>query len=146
VTYYTGTISSGGGTTIITVSGTPGWTTNQWLPNGAPYSVHDVTQNTGSEITANGSNTLTLANGGGPGAWLPSNGDSIQILRATACIDQAGGRGAGMLYPNTNPAPSLPANEASSPTYIWSNSFTMKRTVFDSNDSAVASNTARVIR
>jgi hypothetical protein len=119
-TYYSGTITGVSGQTV-TVSGSPGWTTNQWSPNGAPYSVHDVTRSTGSEITANTANTLTLAYSGGPGAWTPSSGDSIQILRATACIDQAGGRGAGTLYSGTPPA-STRANQVLSPTYLWMNS------------------------
>jgi len=122
-TYYSGTISNwNSGTSTITVSGSPGWTTNQWFVNGAPYSVHDVTQNSGTEIASNGSNTLVLNIGGGPGAYTPANGDSIQILRATVCIDQAGGRGAGYLYSNTPPQ-SVPANEVVSPTYAWMNSF-----------------------
>ncbi len=107
----------------ITVSGTsPGWITNQWAPNGAPYSVHDVTKNTGSEITSNGPNTLTLAYTGGPGAWTPSAGDSIQITRATVCLDQAG-RGAGILYSGSPASPASSANESLSPVYVWSNTF-----------------------
>ncbi len=124
-TYYSGTIGSvsGSGPFTITVSGSsPGWTTNQWIPTGAPYSVHDLTQSTGSEITANTANTVTIAYSGGPGAWTPSAGDSIQILRATICIDQAGGRGAGYLYSGPNPQ-SVAANEVPSPTYAWMNSF-----------------------
>lgn len=120
-TYYSGTIGSVTGSFTITVSGTsPGWATNQWSPNGAPYSVHDVTQNTGTEITANSANTLTVAYGGGPGSWTPNVGDSIQILRATVCIDQAGGSGAGTLYSGTTPQ-STGANEKLSPAYLWMN-------------------------
>src|SRR4029453_12335308 len=99
-----------------------GWSANQWAPQGAPYSVHDVTKNTGTEITANGANTLTLSNSGGPGSWLPSNGDTIQILRATACLDQSGGRGAGILYSGTTPSAAA-ANQVLSPTYVWANTF-----------------------
>lgn len=116
-TYYSGTISSVSGSTI-TVSGNPGWTTNQWFVNGSPYSMHDVTQNSGTEIASNGSNTLVLNIGGGPGAYIPTDGDSIQILRATVCIDQAAGRGAGFLYSGTPPQ-SHSANEALSPAYQW---------------------------
>ena len=143
-TYYSGTIGSvsGAGPYTITVSGTsPGWTTNEWSPNGAPYSVHDVTKSTGSEITANGANTLTIAYSGGPGAWTPSAGDSIQILRATVCIDQAGGRGLGTLYNSLDiPANLIPASEAPSPTYLWMNSENPAPV------SVAGSNTARVIR
>jgi hypothetical protein len=123
-TYYSGTIGSyNAGTYTITASGSPGWTTNQWSPAGAPYSVHDVTQNNGWEISANGSGTLTLnsALAGGPGSWTPAPGDSIQILRATWCLDQAAGRGAGILYSGSTATPASSANEVLSPSYFWSN-------------------------
>jgi hypothetical protein len=143
VSYYAGTIASGGGTTTITVSGNPGWTTNQWAPAGAPYSMHDVTRNNGMEILSNTSNTLTIMNTGGPASWLPTNGDSIQILRASYCIDQAAGRGAGILYNTTDPAtPASSSSEVLSPTYLWSN------TINNGNPSfgVVSPNTARLMR
>lgn len=119
ITYYSGTISSYNSSTgVITVSGSP-WTTNQWVSNGSPYSIHDVTQSNGDEITANGSNTITISLNFGPGAWTPAAGDSIQILRATACLDQAGDRGAGKLYSGSPATPLSAANEAVSPTYLW---------------------------
>jgi len=122
-TYWSGTISSVSGSTITVSGSSPGWSTNEWSPHGAPYSVHDVTQSTGSEITGNGSNTLTIGPGGGPGSWAPKSGDSIQVLRAKVCIDQAGGRGAGILYSGDPANPSSSANEAVSPTYAWFNTF-----------------------
>jgi hypothetical protein len=144
-TYYSGTIASVSGG-VITVSGNPGWTTNQWFVNGAPYSVHDVTQSNGSEISANGSNTLAFNDSGGPGQYNPAAGDSIQILRATKCIDQAGGRGAGTLYSSScNPAGTggsctiVAASEPASPTYVWLESGSA------SPSAVAASNTARVI-
>ena len=122
-TYFSSTVASGGGTQTITVSGSsPGWTTNQWVLNGAPYSVHDVTQNTGSEITANTANTLTIAYSGISRAWYPANGDSIQILRATVCIDQQE-ECPGTLYSGVPASPSSSAKETPSPTYAWMNSF-----------------------
>ena len=143
VTYYTGSIASISGNTI-TVNGNPGWTTNQWSPFGAPYSIHDVTANSGTEIAANGSNTLTVLTGGGPGSYAPSVGHSIQILRATACIDQAGGRGAGILYNSTlNPANLAPAKQVLSPAYAWSNTYD-KLPVFGLTQ--FMSNTNRIIR
>ena len=111
VTYVTGTITSISGSaplytlTINQTGGSPTqpWSTNYWSPVGAPYSIHDVTQSTGGEIVSSGSNTVILNSGpGGPGSWTPASGDSIQILRASACIDQAGGRGAGFLYTGTD--------------------------------------------
>jgi hypothetical protein len=119
-TYYSGTISSVSGNTV-TVSGSPGWTTDQWYVHGSPYSLHDTTSgNTGTEISGNGSNTLTLNVGGGPGAYTPTAGHTFQILRATKCIDQGGGRGAGYLYSGTTPQTTA-ASEVASPTYVWMN-------------------------
>ena len=41
--YYSGTVSgTPSGQYTITVSGSPGWTTNQWVPAGAPYQVRLV--------------------------------------------------------------------------------------------------------
>jgi len=160
VTYYSGTIASVSTTTIglqtfsqITVSGTPGWTTNQWSPAGAPYSVHDVTQSKGSEIVASGSNTFTIfgAYAGAQGNWTPAVNDSIQILRATVCLDQAGGRGAGSLYTGTgvNLLPLLPVQASAqvpSPTYFWMNAFNGASLTNASNASGVHSFSGRVIR
>ena len=146
-TYFSGTVSSwNSGTSVLTVSGSPGWTTNQWagsnITNGTPYSLHDVTQSNGTEISANGSNTLTLVIGGGPGAFTtPSNGDSIQILRATKCIDQAGGLGAGILYSGSPASPASSANEVASPTYEWMDTFTG-----GTPSAIVYSDTARIIQ
>jgi hypothetical protein len=134
--YATGTISgvSGGAPlwtlTINQTGGSPAqpWSANVWAPAGAPYSIHDVTKSTGGEITSNGSNTVVLNAGpGGPGTWTPSSGDSVQFLRASACIDQPGGRGAGFLYTGTDGSGSATPSQSSaqvlSPVYAWMNQF-----------------------
>ena len=102
-TYFSGTIASVSGSNpyTITVTGSPGWTTNQWVKNGSPYSVHDSTIINGSEITANGSSTLTVT------AWTTiayAPGDSIQILRAITCLDQSSRIG-GSLLSGDRPTP-----------------------------------------
>lgn len=150
VTYYSGAVDSYNSSThTITLSGSPGWASNKWIPSGAPYSLHDVTKGTGAEIASNGSNTLSInVGGGGPGDWSPTAGDSVQILRATACMDQAGGRGAGILYSgynNTSPAPAnpvAPANEVLSPSYLWANQFSPAGNL----GGLVGTNTGRVTR
>jgi hypothetical protein len=152
-TYYSGTVGSYDSSThTITVSGSANWSANYWTPGngprpvaGAPYSVHDVTKNTGSEIIGSGSNTLRInVGGGGPGDWAPAVGDSIQILRATACIDQGGGRGAGILYSGlsgNNPASPIGSSaQVSSPTYVWANAW-----IGGTPGGYVSSSTARVI-
>lgn len=147
ITHYSGTVASYDSTThTITVSGTPGWTTNQWIPAGAPYSVHDLTKTNGAEITGNGSNTLSINVGsGGPGDWVPAVGDSIQVLRATSCVDQGGGRGAGaILYSGVNgsvpTSPLASSAQVSSPSYLWANPWTGGTPA-----GYVGSNTKRVI-
>jgi hypothetical protein len=119
--YFTGTILSVTGTNsgaapyTITVAGTPNWTAGQWTPVGAnvgaPFSMHDFTLNTGSEIINNGTNNLVLAHTFNAVAW--GVGDSIQISRAYQCIDQPGRIG-GSLLSGTTPSPTN-----SSGTYMY---------------------------
>jgi hypothetical protein len=124
VTYFDGTVAAwNSSTSVLTVVGSPGWTANHWVTAGASYSLHDVTKSNGTEISSNGSNTLTLSIGGGPSAFQgPNVGDHIQILRARACLDQGAARGAGVLF-SGNPAPQTPANQVLSPIYMWANTF-----------------------
>jgi hypothetical protein len=141
-TYFQGTIASVSGSNpyTITISGSPGWTSNQWTSYGSPYSIHDVTINNGSEITGNGSNTLTV------NAWtsIPyAAGDTIQILRAKACIDQSS-RIQGTLLSGNPPSPTNGSggwsNQTSDPVYEAADT-SSGSPVFG----FVTSNTARII-
>src|SRR5262249_28272280 len=82
----------------------------------------------------------------------PANMDSIQILRASACIDQAGGRGAGFLYSGTGStypnggSPEQSSAQMLSPTYAWSNPFTGRTTCIGGGPCGITSNTGRTIR
>jgi hypothetical protein len=146
---FTGTVASFSGG-ILTVSGaSPGWATNQWVPVGAPYSLHDVTLSAsaglsiGSEILANGADTITL-NSKGSFFSAPAVGDKITITRAFWCMDQGGGRGAGTLYSSsltTAPYFSTHSNEVLSPAYFFLNSYTNKLPA----GAPVQSDTARII-
>lgn len=140
------TVASGGGTYTITVSGTP-WTTNQWVSNGSPYSIHIEARGQGTEIFSNTTNTLTLSDKVSGTPWQPADGDSFTILRATKCIDQAGGLGEGDMLNDTNPAtPTGWTNQVVSPVYLWSNSFPDNDTSVFCTGLQACSSTARVIR
>ena len=94
VVYYSGTLTSGGTTSVSDTS--KSWTTNQLAPTGAPYFFYDTTQNFGAQITGNTSNGITMYAEINNGASYNS-GDSYQIVRATVCED---GRdaGKGLMY------------------------------------------------
>jgi hypothetical protein len=118
VTYYSGTMSAAGGSLTMTDSSKT-WTTNQFTPNGAPYSVYDVTQGFYAEIASNTSDTVTIVSPISESGWTGfNNGDSYQILRATVCADQ-GGRGAGGYTSGSAATPSGALNQALDPIYEW---------------------------
>jgi hypothetical protein len=126
VTYYSGTIASvsgAGNPWTISDSGSPGWSTNNWVSPGAPYSVHDIPHAGGFEVGANTSNSITnyASTAGSVGATTLAAGDSYQILRASACLDQPS-RGAGLLVTGTKPTMATggsasSVNQALDPTY-----------------------------
>jgi hypothetical protein len=144
VTYVSGTISNVSGTNpyVLTITQTGGtgpsqpWSANYWATPGSPHSLHDATQNHGSIITASGTNTITFnpLSGGLVATWTPQVGDDIEILRASACVDQAAGRGQGVLYTCTvagtngggtgSPCTAVSSAQVLSPTYGWLNTFT----------------------
>jgi len=99
-TYYSGTIASvsttGNNNYVITDSGSSGM--SQWGEGGSsPYSFVDVTRSFGYEIAAGTSNSIeTSFTGSNFGVNVPTPGDSYQIKRSTACMDQPA-RGAGAL-------------------------------------------------
>lgn len=115
--YFSGTIGSAVKQTVatnlgyvITDSGAPGWSVNQWVSYPNPFSYHDVTTvHNGSDIaggpsSANSFFADTVDYGSG---FNPSAGQSYQIKRAFACLDQ-GGRGAGLLVKDTVPGNGVP--------------------------------------
>ncbi len=117
--YYSGTMTNGGGLTMTDSS--KSWTTNQFAPNGAPYSVYDVTQGTGfiAEITSNTATTITINGPISESAWTGFNaGDHYEIIRSTVCADQ-GGRGQGSYISGNSPSPSMALSQALDPVYEW---------------------------
>jgi hypothetical protein len=124
--FYTGTANGPNSGLSVTVSGSPGWTTNQWVG----YTVRRTT-NLGSSssvtfswITGNNSNTLNYTNQGGyggPGNLTFANGDTVEIRKVTHALDQPGW-GQGSLI--TGDPPNLPSgwnNQVSEPCYEWNN-------------------------
>jgi hypothetical protein len=139
VTYYSGTMTTSASGVLTMTDSSKSWTTNQFIPNGAPYSVYDTTQGFWSEITGNTSDTITIAAPISESGWTGfNNGDSYQILRATVCADQ-GGRGAGNYVSGTTPSPASPIMQALDPIYEWDD------TANNLNHGNFATNTGRTI-
>ena len=112
--YFSGTATASGGLTMTDGSKSFG----NLIPNGAPYSLYDVTQNFVSEIASNTATSITILptqHGGWSGI---TNGDTYQVIRATVCVDQ-GGRGAGGLVSGSTPSPASAISEVLDPTYEW---------------------------
>jgi hypothetical protein len=127
--YATGNASGSSSLDSMIANGSPGWLANQWAPNGTTiYSLVDTTQGWASTIVSNTSNTIVTAYQAQTGQGLAHNwtsGDSFQILRASACMDQIG-RGAGAYVsgtggPGNAPTPTQAVNQASDPLYEWLN-------------------------
>jgi hypothetical protein len=116
--YFTGTVSASGGSLTGTFSGTS-WSTNQWAPSGAPYSVYDTTQGWWGEIQSNTSNSLTvMPTISEQSPYGFNNGDTVKIQRATVCADQPG-RGQGTYVSGTPASAAGPLNQALDPIYEW---------------------------
>ena len=116
--YYTGTVTTAATPTMT--DSTKTWTTNQFVPTGAPYTVYDVTQGWWAEILSNTSNTITIQGSIPEETNNFANGDSYQILRATVCADQ-GGRGAGNYVSGSTPSPASALSQTLDPIYEWDN-------------------------
>jgi len=131
-TYGSGTVTTSGTGTFSDSNAT--WTLNEWagsaVTNGTPYSIHDVTQNFGDEITANTSApvqyTFILApnNAGNTSPWTWNTSDSYQILRATVCIDQPGRGQSSVLLSGDTPTPTGWVGDALDPVYEWGDTHT----------------------
>jgi len=117
--YASGTVTTSGTTNFS--DSTKSWTANQWSPSGAPYSVHNVTQNFGGAIFGNTASQYGFSGNFFYQTWAAGN--SYQILRASACIDQPG-RGQGALLQSTTPVLAStgnpgPVDQVLDPVYEW---------------------------
>ena len=124
--YYSGTIGSvatiSNGYVITDSNASPGWSTNQWVSYGTPYSVFETVKG-GAEIQLQSGNTITVFSGAPGSGFVPAAGDAYQIRRAFVCIDQAA-RSNGALLTGSSTAPVLnstglpgPVTQVISPIY-----------------------------
>jgi hypothetical protein len=137
VVYYSGTSGSGGSTLT---DASQNWTSNQLVPNGAPYSVYDVTQGWWAEIASNTSNSLTIATSIPEQTNSFNSGDSYQILRATVCTDQPT-RGAGGLVSGATPEAVAATSQSLDPIYEWNDNL-VSGSLFHGS---ISSDTGRII-
>jgi hypothetical protein len=138
VSYYTGTnLSANGATTLVDM--TKSWTPDQFVPSGAPYSVHNITRGWWAEIVANTETTLTILRSIPEQTNTFTTGDRYEILRATVCVDQAG-RGAGGYVSGTPPSPAAALSQSLDPIYEWDDTI-----VGNINHGNVGSDTRRTI-
>jgi hypothetical protein len=127
-TYDSGTATSGSsGTTLV--DSTKSWTNSQWRPSGqSPYYVWNLSKGFVDIVVSSSSNSIAVhecAHGVDGNCPSFSPGDSYQIRRSQACLDQSG-RGAGLLITGTSPVLSStglpgPAKQALDPIYEWNN-------------------------
>lgn len=114
--YYSGKMTASG---LIMTDSSKSWTTNQFAPPGAPYSVYDTTQGWVAEIVSNTATSVTVMSPISESSWAGfNNGDSYEIIRSTVCADQAG-RGQGKYISGETPTPSGPLDQALDPIYEW---------------------------
>jgi hypothetical protein len=130
VTYASGTVSSTSlnGSTLSVTDNNKSWTNGQWVAN-PPYSIVDISitdghgVHPGAQITSNTTTNVASTNygawNGGSGALAFNVGDTYQILRASACIDQAGRGGPSTLLSGSIPSPVGWVNEPLDPVYEW---------------------------
>lgn len=129
IVYDTGTISflNQHGTDLTVMDRSKAWVVNQWIG----YSIVNLSKmdargfHPGTTIQSNTDNSLASnVYGGWSGGRVPvfSVGDTYQILRAEACIDQVGHGGAGAtLLSGYMPTLTGWVNEPLDPVYAWNN-------------------------
>jgi hypothetical protein len=124
--FFTGTASMNSSGTTVTVSGSPGWSTGQWIG----YTVRRTT-NLGSLTTvtfgwilSSTSNTLTYSNNcgyAGPSSLAFTSGDTLEIRKVDEALD-APGRAGGSLISGDSPSPPAGWNDqVTEPCYSWNN-------------------------
>jgi hypothetical protein len=123
--FYAGAAASHSIGRTVTVSGSPGWTSNQWVG----YTLRRTTDvaNSGTidfgEILSSTSDSITYTDNGGytrPSMSFAA-GDSLEIRKVDQAMDQPG-RGGGSLVSRDSPTPpSNWNNQVTEPCYSWNN-------------------------
>ena len=123
--FFTGTAASNSSGTTVTVSGSPNWTTNQWVG----YALRRTSNICGSnslsfgEIRGNTSNTITYTDSfnGNPPTMAFCAGDTLEIRKVDHAIDQPG-RALGSLITGDTPIrPPGWNDQVTEPCYSWNN-------------------------
>ena len=123
--FFTRTAASDSSGTTVTVSGSPNWTTNQWVG----YSIRrttnicNVNSITSGLILSNTANTITYTSNGGYST--PSlafcAGDTLEIRKVIQCLDGIG-RARGSLISGDPPVrPARWNDQVTEPCYSWNN-------------------------
>jgi hypothetical protein len=123
--FFTGTAASNSSGTTVKVSGSPGWTPNQW----AGYTIRRTSNLCGLNtitfawIQSNTSNTISYTDNGGystpPLAFCAR--DTLEIRKVDHALDQPG-RGGGSLITGDPPVrPSGWNDQVTEPCYAWNN-------------------------
>jgi hypothetical protein len=137
--FFTGTASvassattapNGGAAVLVTVSGSPGWTTNQWVGYSVTRTSNLAGANTEtcSVILASTANSLTYCTAGGFSPNLSfAAGDSLQLWKVTQAMDMPGVSGGSIVVNATSsitPVASPPPgwnDQVITPCYSWNN-------------------------
>jgi hypothetical protein len=130
------TLPNGGAAVLVTVSGSPGWTTNQWVGYSVTRTSNLAGANTEtcSVILASTANSLTYSTAGGFSPNLSfAAGDSLQLWKVTQAMDMPGVSGGSIVVNATSsitPVESPPTgwnDQVITPCYSWNN------TILDNN-------------
>jgi hypothetical protein len=123
--YFSGTAASASSGQTVTVSGSPGWTPNQWATGGyvlrRTSNVCGVTTITFGSITGNTSNTISYSGTIHSAPMTFCAGDTLEIRKVILIMDQIGA-GEGSLVGGDTPKPPPTWNdEVAQPVYCWNN-------------------------
>jgi hypothetical protein len=123
--FFTGTAASNSSGTTVTVSGSPNWTTNQWVGYALrrTSNICNVNTLTFGEIRGNTSNTITYSDSfnGNPPTMAFCAGDTLEIRKVDHALDQPGRAGGSLITGDPPIRPSVWNDQVTEPCYSWNN-------------------------